>query len=336
LFTQSTGYANRAARRVATANTPYIIASVTKTFTALLALTLADEGLLDLDRPISAYLPDSVHVPVDSLGHAFTARHLISHTSALPIDPPNRRNLDPGGPVDPLLRDAYNVRDLYSALPQTKLVGAVGDKFRYSNYGYALLGHVLERVAGQPFELLLRNRILAPLGMSETSITLSPEQERNLAAFYWSEDPTRVEQRVRSRFGEVAAFIGLTSSVRDLSKFVQLHLRAAKNSDEKPMERVARKMIEPQIELPPDPLARNEMGLGWFRLTTLEVIPPKLILFHMGEVDGHTSGVFIDPAEGIGVIVLQNLGGDDGTRGIDSFAFWLMRAVSDERKRCRV
>jgi CubicO group peptidase (beta-lactamase class C family) len=333
LFTQSTGYANRAARRPTTSDTPFVIASVTKVFTAMLALVLADEGLLDLDKPISDYLPGSVTVPVDSLGNSITVRHLITHTSALPIDPPNRKNLDPGGPADPLLRDAYNVRDLYQALPQTKLVGTVGDKFRYSNYGYALLGHVLERVAGQKFEPLIKARILTPLGMSATSITLSPEQERNLAAFYWSEVPTRVEQSVRSRFGEVAAFIGLTSTVRDLSKFAEMHLRAARG-DTTTMARIARRMTEAQTQLPDDPFIRTEMGLGWFRLTRLDVKPPQLFLFHMGEVDGQTSGIFLEPAAGIGVVVLQNLGGEEGSRGIDAFGFWLLQAVSEERTQC--
>jgi len=85
------GFADRSAQRIATVDTAYNIASITKVFTATLAMMLVDEGRLDLDAPAAGYLPASVRMPRDKQGAAITIRSLLTHTSGLPRDPPNRR-----------------------------------------------------------------------------------------------------------------------------------------------------------------------------------------------------------------------------------------------------
>jgi serine-type D-Ala-D-Ala carboxypeptidase/endopeptidase len=335
VYSAANGFADRSKKRPATPETLYNIASVTKVVTATLAMMLADEGDLDIDAAVAGYLPDSVQVPRDSRGDPITVRHLITHTSGLPKNPPNRRNQDPGGPLDPGIWDTYDVRDLYAALAATNLKGVAGEEFQYSNYGYALLGHALERVAGKPYERLLKERILDPLGMASTSITLSPKQQEELAAFYWSADPMRTERLVRAKYGEVAGFIGLTSNVPDLAKFLAAHLGSTRNAlNAVPIE-MAVAMRQPQIELAVDAQERAQVGLGWFRIEHLDATPHKTTLFHLGEVDGHTAGVYLVPADSIGVVVLQNLGGSDGQRAIDQIAFWLLERSAEELSRCR-
>jgi CubicO group peptidase (beta-lactamase class C family) len=115
VFADGVGFANTRLRTSATADTPYNVASVTKLFTATLALQLAAEGRLELDAPVARYLPDTVHVPTDSSGTAITARHLLTHTAGLPKNPPNRRNQPVTGPIDAGVWDAYEVADLYRA-----------------------------------------------------------------------------------------------------------------------------------------------------------------------------------------------------------------------------
>jgi len=330
VVTASVGYANKAERRAASPDTLYNVASVTKLFTGTLALILSEEGVISLDAPISIYLPKTVRMPVDAAGGEVTIRHLLSHTAGLPKDPPNRRNVDTHGPIDPRVWDTYSVKDLYAALPATTLKGKVGEHFEYSNYGYALLGHVLERAGGAPYESLLRKRVLAPLGMSDTAVRLSPEQAQRLAAFYWSEDPDRLEQEVHARYGEVAAFIGLTSSVRDIAFFVAAHLqRDVEKSNPIPLS-VRALMAKPRTEVYADPMFRTEIGVGWFRETRLD--NGTVILYHTGEVDGHAAGLYLDPALGIGIVVLQNLGGDAGNQGIDQVGHWLLEAATSEMR----
>lgn len=324
----SFGYSNRSEQKVTSPDTLYNIASVTKLFTATLALVLAEEGVVELDQPISKYLPSDIRVPAGATGGAITIRHLLSHSSGLPKNPPNRRNLKIDGRIDPGIWDAYGVADLYAALPITQLNGKVGESYEYSNYGYALLGHTLERAAGESYENLLRQRILAPLGMADTSIVLRPEQEQRLAAFYWSEDPDRREQKDRARYGEVAGFIGLTSSVRDLAAFVAAHLQRTEVSGNPIPLSVRTTMTTPRIEVYADPMFRTDMALGWFRETRID--DGTVILQHTGEVDGHTSGLYLDPDAGVGIVILQNLGGDVGAQGIDQIGHWLLALAAAE------
>jgi CubicO group peptidase (beta-lactamase class C family) len=336
VFADGVGFANVRRRTRATADTPYLIASVTKLFTATLALQLAEEGRLDLDAPVTRYLPDSVRVPSHASGTAITSRHLLTHTAGLPRQPPNRRNQPVTGPIDPGVWDAYEVADLYRGLATTTLRARPGTAMDYSNYGYALLGHVVERVAGQPYEQLLRARLLTPLNMISSGITLTAEQSRRLAAFYWDEDDARVEQSVHARFGSVAGFIGLTSTVRDLAAFLTAHLGTTAAGRSVITSSVARRMTEPQVQLDStNRTHRVDMALGWFREVALEPRAATPLIWHLGEVDGHASAVFLRPEAGIGVIVLQNLGGEMAGIATEQIGRWLVQRTAAEVARCR-
>ncbi|MEP6507851.1 MAG: serine hydrolase domain-containing protein [Gemmatimonadales bacterium] len=334
VYSGGIGYADRSAKRAATVDTPYYVASLTKVFTATLALMFVNEGVLDLDAPVSTYLPDSVRVPRDSLGNAISVRSLLTHTSGLPRDPPNRRNQKLDGPIDPGIWEAYNISDLYAGLAATRLRVAVGKHYQYSNYGFALLGHIVERVAGRPYEQVLRDRLLRPLNMPATAIALSATQQQQLAAFYWTEDIGRTEQRARARYGEVAGFIGLTSTVRDLAKFVEAHLNTLRKSPNPIPLSVVTQMRQPRVNIGTDATSRNEMGFAWFVVTEKYTPGAHEILSHTGNVDGHSSGLFLNPAQKIGVIILENIGGDDGTIAIDRLGFWLIDLAMKEQKRC--
>lgn len=335
VFSGGVGYASSRRRTPATADTPYNIASVTKLFTATLALQLAAEGRIDLDAPVARYLPDSVRVPTDASGTVMTVRHLLTHTAGLPKQPPNRRNQPVAGPIDPGIWDAYEVSDLYQALAATTLRTRPGTAMLYSNYGYALLGHVVERVAGVPYEQQLRARLLSPLGMTSSGITLTAAQAQRLAAFHWDQDDARAEQSVHARYGAVAGFIGLTSTVRDLAQFLIAHLGTTAVGRGVIAPAVARRMTEPQVQLDSANVThRVDMALGWFREVPLAASVATPLLWHFGDVDGHASAVLLKPAEGVGVIVLQNLGGEMAGVATEQIGRWLLQHAAAERVRC--
>jgi hypothetical protein len=77
------------------------------------------------------------------------------------------------------------------------------------------------------------------------------------------------------------------------------------------------------------------VGFAWFLVTPKSPTGAQAILTHSGDVDGHSSGLFLNPAEKIGVILLQNLGGDDGTAAIDHLGFWLVELAVEEQNSCR-
>lgn len=146
------GRADVASGRAVEPGTVFEIGSVTKQLTAAAVLKLAEEGRLGLGDPVTRYFP-ALAGKADSV----TLRHLLSHTSGLYSGPPVE---DLHQPTDPAA-----VVGLIAARPAES---APGERYRYNNNAYILLGLLLEQVAGQPYEELIRERFLQPLGMAAT------------------------------------------------------------------------------------------------------------------------------------------------------------------------
>ena len=156
-------------------NTMYEIGSVTKVFTTLLLADMVLKKQVNLDDPISKYLPAHVKVPIIK-GKAITIQHLATHSVGWPRMPDN---YDPQNPDNPFAD--YTVEQLHDYISRSSFDYAPGTWFSYSNPGYGLLGHILSLVAGKPYETLVKERICGPLGMTNTTIMLSPAQKTNLA-----------------------------------------------------------------------------------------------------------------------------------------------------------
>jgi D-alanyl-D-alanine-carboxypeptidase/D-alanyl-D-alanine-endopeptidase len=287
-------------------DTLFQIGSVTKVFTTTLLVQLRDEGRVALDDPVDQYLPEYVETPW-SAGDAFarpTLRQLATHRAGLPRNPPNRRDR----PQSPSVMEPYSVVELYEGLALTTLTFFPGTSWRYSNYGFAVLGHALERATGRPYEALLTDQLLMPLGMGDTKISLTAGDLERFAAHYWPK-AARVE-RPRWIFGEVGAFAGLASTVPNLARFVAMHLGATAGQATGPVSGTSLlEMRETVATFRTD----NQRGvtLGWFFTDH-----PQLgrILSHNGEVDGHSAALWLALQLKTAVIVLANVGGDAAPR----------------------
>ncbi|MBP7146367.1 MAG: serine hydrolase [Acidobacteria bacterium] len=156
VFSRGYGYANIEWQVPNAPDTKFRIASLTKQFTAMLALQLVAEGRLRLDATISDYLPE---YPVEQ-GRKITIHHLLTHTSGIPE---YTWTADLIGAQVPNRPDDFIKR--FSTLP---LEFEPGSSYSYSNSGYYVLGVILERVSGRRFEQLLHEQILDPLGMRDT------------------------------------------------------------------------------------------------------------------------------------------------------------------------
>jgi CubicO group peptidase (beta-lactamase class C family) len=294
----------------AEADSLFQIGSVTKTFTATLLCILRDEGKLTLDDPVAKHLPPEVKAPTGEKGTVITLRHLATHTSGLPANPPNRRNV----PDSPSVMMPYSTRELYEGLSQTRLQSEPGDRFIYSNYGFGLLGHALERAAGMPYETLLKERICKPLGMTSTSIALPDADLKRFAAHYWLNQPR--SERPRWEFGEISGFGGIVSNVPDLAKYLSAQFHT--ESDAKSPIRGATLAELHKPTRPTGDRGGTSIALGWTVIESKELGP---IVGHGGEVDGHSSAIGFLPRHKVGIIVLTNLGGNTGER--------LYRAIAD-------
>ncbi len=140
----------------ATMETRYYIGSVAKTITSSVVLGLCEEGVLELDAPIDVYLPD---VPEDK--KAITIRHLLAHRSGMVAN-----HEDPLAELD---REAFERWALAQPIDSEP-----GTAFSYSNVGYSLLAAIVERVSGEAFETVVRERVFVPAGMTSARFISGP------------------------------------------------------------------------------------------------------------------------------------------------------------------
>jgi len=141
-----------------TPDTRFRLGSITKQFTATLILQLVEQGKIKLDGKLSDYLPDYRK----DVGDKVTIHHLLTHTSGIPSYTSQR------GFFENVSRNPYQVADFVKKYASGDLEFEPGTKFVYNNSGYFLLGAIIERVTGKPYEQVLKENILDPVGMKNT------------------------------------------------------------------------------------------------------------------------------------------------------------------------
>ena len=194
--------------KLATAETVYRVGSVSKLFTDIGIMQLVEKGQLDLDAPVTQYLPD--FQPKNDSGKLITLRHLMSHRAGLVREPPVGHYFDPTGPT---------LADTVKSLNTTKLVYPPEQKIKYSNAGIAVVGRVLEATQKQPFEQYLQKAVLEPMGMHKSSFAATPAVTQDLAtAYMWTYHGT--EFKAPTFPLGMAPAGSMYSTVNDLGKFL--------------------------------------------------------------------------------------------------------------------
>jgi CubicO group peptidase (beta-lactamase class C family) len=199
-------------------NTLFEIGSITKVFTTTLLAQMQIDGELNLNDRVNQHLPPEGRLVCQG-GDDVTLLHLATHTSGLPRLPPN---LTWGRLVSDNPYVAYSAADLYAGLARCRLKNRPGTRTRYSNFGSGLLGHVLSRVGGADYERLLIDRVLHPLGMHDTAIRLSEEQQARLAPGHAAGKPVP-----HWDFQVLAGAGALHSTVPDMLRFLRANIDPA-------------------------------------------------------------------------------------------------------------
>ena len=140
------------------ANTTFAIASLTKSFTAVLVLRQVESGRIDLDAPVSAYLPGFNATYADDV----TVRQLLENRSGIP------HYVDIPGWFEPKVKNEFTAESFLAEIEALELRFAPGEDYYYSNANYYLLGLILETTTGKRYEALLSEQILNPLGLEDT------------------------------------------------------------------------------------------------------------------------------------------------------------------------
>jgi CubicO group peptidase (beta-lactamase class C family) len=296
------------------AKTLFEIGSVTKTFTALLLAERVEQGKLKLDDPVQNYLPDSVAMPKRG-DHEITLLHLATHTSALPRIP---RSIGLIALISSDPYKNYTEKDLYKTLGKIELSRDPGEEFEYSNLGFGLLGHLLSRQAGRPYEELLRERICKPLGLDETRIELDDEHRQRLA-------PPHNALGVASSTWEFDALAG-AGAIRSTADDMLRYLEANMGLKETPLLSAMRLCHRPRHQAGH---AVQSIGLGWH----IEKVPGRpALVFHGGGTGGYTSLVgFTQPDAGpaVGVVVLANTAPSNSGMAANDIAVKLLAALRE-------
>ena len=279
------GLARPADSMPATAETMYRVASVSKLFTDLAVMQLVERGVLDLDAPVSRYLPD-FH-PANPFGKAITLRQLMSHRAGLVREPPVGNYFDPTEPT---------LAATVASLNRTALVFPPETRLKYSNAGVAVVGYALERTQGEPFDRYVERAVLRPVGMREGSFTATPEIVKRLASGdMWTVDERRFPAP-GFRFG-MAPAANLYASVLDLGRFLNTLFAGGRGV-------VRRETIEemwrPQFA---DSGARTGVGLGFF----VSRLDGARLVGHNGAVYGFATEVAALPDEKLGAVVVASL-----------------------------
>lgn len=289
--------------------TIFEIGSVTKVFTAIALAQLAGDGKLKLDDTLAERLPAKVTLP-EAL-RPITLVQLATHTSGLARLPGNL-DLSDANATDPYVR--YTSKELYEYLQTARLDSPPGKKSTYSNLGVGLLGHILELRAEIPYEELLRERILVPLGMADTAITLSPGQQARLTPGH----DAKGQVVSNWNFDVLAPAGALHSCVGDLLKFIQANLALTNHAGLDPALTMAQK---PHFES-----WTGNVGLCWQIFDA-----PGLYRFHWhnGGTGGYASFLAFDRQHQTGVVLLSNYGDAmAGDNSLDNMGMELLKLAA--------
>ena len=280
----------------ASRSTMYEIGSITKVFTAITLAKLVEDGRLKLDDPVSKCFPKDANIPTN-----ITFKHLATHSSGLPRLPANFFDVASNSPNPYIL---YKKEHLYEYFRTAKNLKTPGEPSGYSNLGFGLLGHALERCAGKPYETLVRESVLMPLGMHNTTMTST-----NVIPGYGPKGkPTP-----NWDFDVMAPAGALRSNAEDILKF----LRANLNPDQTPIA-AALRLCQKRFS--------THCGLAWQFQTTFQDLH---LIWHNGGTGGYRTFCGLDPEHKTAVVLLSNYGdafaNDDS---IDKMGFEILKLAS--------
>ncbi|MEM6965337.1 MAG: serine hydrolase domain-containing protein [Bacteroidota bacterium] len=259
----------------------YEIGSITKTFTASVLVQMVEEGLVQLDDPISKYLPEGVvNLEGDKI---ITLQDLSSHHSGLPRLASNffATVTDMNNPYT-----NYKEKDLYDFLKTFKGVSKEKREVAYSNVGVDLLGHILSLVAEQSYEEMITERIFQPLEMNNSTITFG---EKHLEQLIKGHNPSG-KITANWDFPHFGGAGAIRSTTEDMLQYLNAQLQ----------NKTFTKAHE--VRLPMG--ETSKIGLGW--ITTPSKNTNENIIWHNGGTGGYRSFAGFIKEHNLGVVVLNN------------------------------
>lgn len=270
-----------------TAHTPFRIASVSKVFTATAVMQLRERGALNLHEPVRNKLPHFNPPPPLRGEEEITIWHLLTHTAGIPRETGHRYWDDKVFPTQAQLDiAASNVNRIFPP----------GTCHKYSNFGLALVGDIIETASGRSFAEYVTTEILVPLGLHATTSELDAALAARCAPAYGRRDGDGARRRLPvTDCGALEAAANFTSTLADLAAFLHFQMAPA---DHPVLSRASRDLMQRTHWVNADWQSGRALGFGVRRLRSWTIVG------HQGWVPGYRSELSFLPEHRLGVIVL--------------------------------
>lgn len=280
-------------------DTPFLIGSVTKTFTALAIAQLADAGKLQFDDPVVAHLPQFTLDAPDG-GRTITLRHLLTHTSGL----------RQWSGHDRLAQREAQFDHISPARPP-------GIKFEYSSLNYIILGQVVEAVSGETYGHYVQRQIFEPLEMTNSFVDLEAARERGLVQGHWYLFGLSIPGHESTQPAPLVPAGFLISSARDLGNYLGMLLNEGQFRGKQVVSsETLREMFKPWDDAAVGP------GMGWGI--------GKTRIGHAGNTPTFSARLALLPKERYGVVVLANVNSGPFFAGTSAVMDGVIQALRGE------
>lgn len=274
------------------------IGSISKAFTGVLLADLVRRGEVKLDDPVSKWSRPGAKLPTFE-GRELTLKDLVTHTASIPRLPPGFTPTVPDNPYS-----TFTVDDLYAALARTTITRRIGSASEYSNFGFAWLSEMLSRAGGKPFEVLMKERVFDPLGMTNSFITVPADRLARRAKGhgagyrevpFWDVHP------------QLAGVGMIKSSLGDMLKFAE----ALVGRRDTPLK----ESLALSLTILHEPLGKQALAYAWH---VMEREGGRLFM-HNGGTGGFRSALVFNPVKRTAAVVLV-----DSTVDMDDLALHLV------------
>ncbi|HMB62973.1 MAG TPA: serine hydrolase domain-containing protein [Eudoraea sp.] len=288
LFSKGYGYANLDNRiPVDPATTLFRIASVSKLIAATIVMQQVEQGNLDLDTDVNDYL--SEFKILEAFGQPVTLRNLLTHTAGFDDTFPGTTESLTANPTP--LSEFLNRRQPDRVIPP-------GEVISYSNYGFALAGHLVERTSGQSYDAYVEDYIFSPLGMDQTQYGIPVEVPATMAqGYYWNDEQHVTAIYDRIKFAPAAEVI---ATGLDMGRFMSTFLQMGELKEQRILrEATVREMLSRQFTHHPE---LTGWGLGF-----IESVHNKVPVWsHGGSWAGFGTELMLIPEANVGIFVSTN------------------------------
>ena len=291
VYAKGLGYKDFEKRIPVTPDTQFAIGSATKAFTALSVLMLQDDGKLSIDDHPQKYL-SYFKINDPKTDAAIQVRDLLCHSSGL-----SRTDLA-------MITGKLNREELIKVAGIAKPTAGLREKFQYQNIMFAAAGEIVAKMSGEPWEEFVPERILKPLGMDNTTMSVAGMKKSKDYSYGYSYNfDTKETRRLPTRTLDAIAPAGsINSSANDMAKWLEFILGGGLAGNKRLVSEASfDEWTKPQMKISPD--GKVSYGFGWF----VQDWNGRKLIQHGGNIDGFNSMVALLPDENVGFVLLTNV-----------------------------